>query len=215
MALCPNGHKRTPENTYDRSDGTHACRACKREAQRRYRDGEKRPESARPTCRKGHPKSEFATTNYRGDTECRECRRLANKRWAAKQPAGTLATMNRGYRAANPDRVKAWNKAQYERDKVKLLAKTRRRQYRRLEGAFTDDEWWECKRDFGWQCAYCRADVGDELTMDHVTSLAAGGSHDATNIVPACRSCNSSKQDKPLLVWLATGGPPAILLGGG
>lgn len=35
---CVNGHEYTPENTYTRSEGWRACRACNREAVRRYQD---------------------------------------------------------------------------------------------------------------------------------------------------------------------------------
>lgn len=59
---------------------------------------------------------------------------------------------------------------------------------------------------YGGRCVYCGA-VG-HLTIDHVVPLNSGGAHTHDNIVPACRSCNSSKADTPLLVWLARGGPP-------
>lgn len=53
---------------------------------------------------------------------------------------------------------------------------------------------------YGPLCFYC-LEVSDQI--DHIVPLAAGGTNDLENLVPACKSCNSSKQDKPLLVWLA------------
>lgn len=48
----------------------------------------------------------------------------------------------------------------------------------------------------GSPCTYCRATLdADNVTLDHVTPLTKGGQHDSSNVVPACRSCNSSKQD--------------------
>lgn len=58
----------------------------------------------------------------------------------------------------------------------------------------------------GFQCAYCGAvlEEGDTLlTLDHVTPQELGGSNKSSNLVCACKSCNSSKQDKPLRAFLA------------
>ena len=34
------------------------------------------------------------------------------------------------------------------------------------------------------------------LTMDHITPISKGGAHTASNIVPACQSCNSKKNNR-------------------
>lgn len=44
-----------------------------------------------------------------------------------------------------------------------------------------------------------------DITLDHPLAKSAGGSNDAANLVTACRSCNSSRQDKPWVDY-ATGG---------
>lgn len=49
------------------------------------------------------------------------------------------------------------------------------------------------------RCAYCGGPGG---TVDHVVPLNRGGQHAEGNLVPACRSCNSSKRDKLLIEWL-------------
>ena len=58
-------------------------------------------------------------------------------------------------------------------------------------------------------CAYCGRDLSTapacEVTLDHLAARSAGGSHEASNLVMACRSCNSSRQDKPWRQY-ATGG---------
>ena len=49
----------------------------------------------------------------------------------------------------------------------------------------------------GWTCQYCReVKKTKELTFDHVLPRAQGGKTTWTNIVTACRPCNSSKEDK-------------------
>jgi hypothetical protein len=48
-------------------------------------------------------------------------------------------------------------------------------------------------------CAYCDADK--KLTVDHFVALKPGGLHVPSNIVGACKPCNSSKKDKPVESW--------------
>jgi predicted nucleic acid-binding Zn ribbon protein len=48
-------------------------------------------------------------------------------------------------------------------------------------------------------CAYCGGPGGG---VDHIDSLAGGGLDDLENLTGACVACNSSKRDRPLLVWL-------------
>lgn len=43
----------------------------------------------------------------------------------------------------------------------------------------------------GWRCHYCGAD--GPLTADHVIPRAYGGGDEASNLVPACRTCNTSR----------------------
>lgn len=48
-------------------------------------------------------------------------------------------------------------------------------------------------------CTYCG---GHADTWDHLVPRALGGTDDRANLVPACRSCNSSKGDTPLNEWI-------------
>ncbi|MAH51431.1 hypothetical protein CMI37_36790 [Candidatus Pacearchaeota archaeon] len=60
----------------------------------------------------------------------------------------------------------------------------------------TAEQWREIKDKYRHKCAYCRRRM-ERLTMDHVIPLSKGGHHIAENIVPACRSCNSKKGNRP------------------
>ena len=64
--------------------------------------------------------------------------------------------------------------------------------YRHLTGDLTFDDWQEVLSTYGDKCAYCGC---PPETMDHVVPLSRGGKHTKSNVVPACRSCNSSKKD--------------------
>jgi 5-methylcytosine-specific restriction endonuclease McrA len=60
-----------------------------------------------------------------------------------------------------------------------------------------------------FQCCYCGASLKNaepcNVTLDHLVCRVYGGSNDATNLITACKSCNSSRQDKPWVDY-ATGG---------
>lgn len=53
-----------------------------------------------------------------------------------------------------------------------------------------------------FRCAYCGHELHHQdpadVTLDHVVPLARGGTNEASNLVCACRSCNSARQDKPV-----------------
>ena len=51
-------------------------------------------------------------------------------------------------------------------------------------------------------CLYCCQDLhgaeASDITLDHVRCQSDGGGNGEDNLVTACRSCNCSRQDKPL-----------------
>jgi 5-methylcytosine-specific restriction endonuclease McrA len=55
--------------------------------------------------------------------------------------------------------------------------------------------------EHGRACAYCGSP--GKLTVDHLVALKSGGSNSIENLVPACKSCNSSKGTAPVAAWLA------------
>ena len=53
--------------------------------------------------------------------------------------------------------------------------------------------------EFDGRCAYC---PGEAETWDHVLAVTRGGATVPHNVVPCCRSCNSSKKDRDVWAWL-------------
>lgn len=63
--------------------------------------------------------------------------------------------------------------------------------------------WWQQQLDQG-QCYYCGCQVGAEkLTLDHIVPLVRGGKTSKSNCVPACKECNSRKQNLLPMEWQA------------
>jgi len=54
-----------------------------------------------------------------------------------------------------------------------------------------------------FQCCYCGKDMHGadpaDITLDHVVPVSKNGGNDAMNLITACRSCNSARQDKPVV----------------
>lgn len=53
-----------------------------------------------------------------------------------------------------------------------------------------------------WRCVYCERSAGSTekelLSLDHVKPVVRGGSNAVTNLVTACKSCNSARGDRSL-----------------
>jgi 5-methylcytosine-specific restriction endonuclease McrA len=64
----------------------------------------------------------------------------------------------------------------------------------------SDDQWTTLQAMWGG-CAYCGA-TGQPLQRDCVLPISRGGRYTIDNVVPACRSCNTSKCNSEVTGWL-------------
>ncbi len=70
----------------------------------------------------------------------------------------------------------------------------------RVEHDLTDEQW--CALTAAWGgCAYCGV-TDPPLQRDCVLPVSRGGRYTLDNIVPACRSCNTSKCAAEVTGWL-------------
>lgn len=53
---------------------------------------------------------------------------------------------------------------------------------------------------YAGMCAYCGVRRADSI--DHVIPLSRGGPHTTENVIPACVSCNASKNNKTALEFI-------------
>lgn len=119
---------------------------------------------------------------------------------AAKLIAKALAN-----RQANPERIKAYNaaylKAHPETSRLHGLKRNAQKksnstpEQMRLANIKIKTMLSHRKTD----CAYCSIRfLTKEMHVDHIIPLVKGGCHSPENLTMACKSCNSSKNDKTL-----------------
>jgi len=70
----------------------------------------------------------------------------------------------------------------------------------RVEHDLSDGQWTALKAAWGG-CAYCGAS-NTPLQRDCVLALSRGGRYTLGNVVPVCRSCNTSKCNVEVTGWL-------------
>lgn len=111
----------------------------------------------------------------------------------------------RAWLVANRERKRALDAAWTKNNPVANTARKQRQDARKASapGSGVSSADWQGVLDASLGiCSYC--DARRPLTMDHIDPLVLGGAHDPENIVAACKPCNSSKSDTPLLFWLLT-----------
>jgi len=79
-------------------------------------------------------------------------------------------------------------------------AQRRKRRMERVEHDLTAEQWTALQQAWAG-CAYCGA-TDQPLQRDCVLALSRGGRYTLQNIVPACRSCNTSKCNEEVTAWL-------------
>ena len=157
--------------------------------------------SSKAKYRDVHPEKVRASgANYRATKP--EKVRAKNDAWRKAHPEkGRIYAAS--WRAAHPEKARAVGIA-YRRAANPEIARARnaRRRARKIAAIvndFTAAQWIEMQAAYGFQCVYCGRKM-KRLTQDHLTPLSKGGDHTASNIVPACRSCNSRKATGKVLI---------------
>lgn len=107
----------------------------------------------------------------------------------------------------NHNEINKRRKAKYKMnpDKFIIRSQMRKSHKKSCESSLTIKEWKYIKQYFNDTfgdriCPYCNR-VMIVITQDHFTPLNKGGGYSITNIIPCCKSCNSSKQDMDFYEW--------------
>ena len=112
-----------------------------------------------------------------------ECTRKHRQRKRAEYNAWSRAYA-RAYRRKHPDRVRT-KESLYRARRIGAV------------GSHTASQWISRVHLYGWRCFYCGKPLTPEtLGKDHRIPLSKGGTDFASNLVPACKSCNSGKGNR-------------------
>jgi hypothetical protein len=191
-----------------RQDGvTNLCKSCSNARARGYR--QQHPEArekAREYSREYYKihREEIREKSKTWRKANREYLIEAAKKWNRKNPE-KHAKHSRDYHKNHPDRVLK-QKQQYRennRNRVYLLRHKREARKRGLPDTLSTEQWEICLRYFNFRCAYCGC-KSDTFHRDHFIPLASSHCTGTvvTNIVPACVSCNCSKNSSDPIVWI-------------
>lgn len=158
------------------------------------------PKLLTKTCSNESCRVTFYTTRSNVRYCSNKCTKRQNRRnWFRKVGYSTIV-VDRGLKKALDREDRLQNPTKY-----KLFNSTRRARVVAAEGSHTQKQWIGKVESLGWRCFYCN-EVLDRgtLTKDHFIPLSKGGSNYLENLVPACKSCNSKKRDRLLLLEQVT-----------
>lgn len=120
----------------------------------------------------------------------------AKKRYLENNPERRKQSQ-RDYYYNNPEKVKESATKYRLKNMDRRRATFSRYQARKygLPADLTVTQWHQILKEYDQACAYCGV-KSVKLEKDHIIPVTRGGGFTASNIVPACRSCNASKRDK-------------------
>ena len=135
---------------------------------------------------------------YRKDNK--ETLSQKNKQWQTYNKECYIA-YQKEYRNKNQCVIKVQLKEYYNNNKGKFIIYGERRRTRKLqlESTLTTKQWEQIKLEFSNCCAYCGKEV--PLAQEHFLALSRNGEYTINNIIPSCKSCNSSKGTKLFSLW--------------
>lgn len=191
------------------------CRECRREARRNDEKAATYSRAYRAAHREQYRRWEAA---YWAVPENKE-RKDARRREREAQNREMLNARSRAWAKAHPERVRAASikrnaarsKEQQAYNKAWRLAhpdlfaeQYRRRRVREImalgDSDVTAERWAALVAAWDGCCAYCGKHA-TRMTQDHVRPLSKGGEHMMMNLLPACQSCNSSKNGRTVAEW--------------
>ena len=108
------------------------------------------------------------------------------------------------YRKENKEKRSAYFRKYRQSERGKELGRIHCQRWKALKrdlpATFTVAQWKECKKHFDYTCAYC-GKATKKLAKEHFVPVSKGGVFTVSNIVPSCRTCNSSKNNKDFFEW--------------
>ena len=230
MKICSRCNQPKNENKFHKEkltkDGlTSRCKQCSHEYQQQYQKDTKETKAIKQKQYQKDNKENIAiqrTKHYQKNrkrllkyyidnkekrTEYRktnkESIKILKKRWYQNNKK-EIATKSIIYRETNKKTIKIYfdKYRKNNLDKYRINGQRRRTKERSLPSTLTLLQWRTIKQYFNNECAYCGKEK--PLAQEHFISLNNGGEYTINNIVPSCKSCNSSKGPKDFFEWYPT-----------
>ena len=161
------------------------CKNCKEQYHKQYRqeNKEKKSEYDKQYCQINKDKvKESQKQKYIKNIEKRK--RYSRQRY--KEKSEEIKEYWKQCRRQNPE-------------KFRIRAQKRKAMQKGLVSNYNSKTWETLKQYFSNKCAYCGKEK--KLSQDHFVPLVNGGEYTCNNIIPACQSCNSSKQGTDFFEW--------------
>src|SRR3990167_2576329 len=206
-------------NSVTTKTGPPTCQVCRREkalqVKRRYQHSEKGKATAQAREQREDvkekrrqlsrsPQGRKNKAKYEATEKGKVTRQKASRKYRmsehGKETAAALHQKNKDL----PSRIEQRRRANLRYMQTAKWKAKKYRDYARRKAAIvpsrpvTAEDWLEIIQQHNHRCYYCRK--RRILTIDHVIPLSKGGLHVKENIVPACKSCNSKKKDKIILL---------------
>lgn len=128
----------------------------------------------------------------------------STSRWVAPKPKRPAFYANRCADCDTPFIEHAYGTPSAYCSRTCARRTTKRRRRAREHNAPGQHTYSQIMRQYarqGLACAYCKLPCPGLPDPEHVTPLSRGGRNDMSNLVAACRSCNSDKNDLTLDEW--------------
>lgn len=139
-------------------------------------------------------------------------RKRNKKHYEANKEMLKARRLKRYYENREYERKKQAEYHKKNKGQILLNRHIRRAQDLTVNHSLMVAEWEWIKGYWDYCCAYCGFEDWFNLQIDHVIPMSKGGVHSVGNVVPACVSCNTSKQAQDLGNWLASKGDKLVSL---
>ena len=166
-------------------------------------------------CKQMKDPSEFGKDKSRPDglnIACKKCKSEANLKYRQNNRQAYLKSKNDSHKR-NIEHELQYKKNYYIQNRVAIIAyqknyaKKNPTKRSKIKSAYRgrkksvsflvlDKEIQKIKSS---PCFACGA--AERIEIDHIIPLSKGGRHSIGNLMPLCRSCNSSKSNKLLIEW--------------
>jgi 5-methylcytosine-specific restriction endonuclease McrA len=141
-------------------------------------------------CKRGHVEKRYAENG-----RCLKCQAEIMAERRAEMEPEERKKAGRDYYLKNSESRRKSTAKWKKKNRIKATAheNARRARKRAAGGNYTEEDVVRILRQQRGKCAYCRTSIKKTFRIDHIVSLARGGSNEASNIQLLCPPCNQKK----------------------